>query len=82
METIDKTLSVAVAKEILGDLQGAAYYRDSAILTDFLKSKFASATNEATSETARAILDDLHGAAYYTDPDILADFLRSQLARG
>jgi hypothetical protein len=68
------------AEAIADDLRGAGFYRDPAILADFLEGQLGSlASREAIKRTAEAIADDLRGAGYYRDPAILAKFLERTL---
>jgi hypothetical protein len=72
--------AISIAKAIVDDLRGAAYYRDRRVLAEFLQSSFGSSPERA-STAADAILDDLRGAAYYRNADVLAGYLESQFGR-
>jgi hypothetical protein len=67
------------AQAIVDDWRGAAYYKDGAVLAQYLESVFG-VSGERASAVAEAILVDIRGAAYYKDPEILAGYLRGQFA--
>lgn len=69
-----------VAEAILEDLRGAGYYRDPAILGQYLRGHVGpQGKPETVAETAGWILDDLRGAGYYKDPEVLAGLLEGRL---
>lgn len=63
------------AEHILEDRDGADYYQDGTVLTDYLANALGLATEEAK-KIAQAIQEDRRGANFYQDVEILTDFLR------
>ena len=63
-----------VAQNIIVDRNGANYYRDIGLLTNYIRVSFDT-TEKAAREAAEAIHRDRAGANYYQDPNELANFL-------
>lgn len=66
-----------VAQNIVVDRNGANYYRDIGLLTNYIRVSFDT-SESAAREAAETIGKDRDGANYYQDPKELAAFLANQ----
>jgi hypothetical protein len=67
-----------VVKHILSDRNGADYYHDVKILSDYLKGALV-ISKEKANHIANLIHEDREGADYYKNVEILTKYLESEM---